>query len=64
MKFDVCFATDEIQITLTESPRLSEGQSPQLGSPGGPAATDLLPQIESLVQKYLNGFVAYRCESR
>lgn len=57
MKFDLCFAKDEIRVTLTENLKLPEGQSPRLGSPGGPAAPDLLPQIESLVQKYLSGFV-------
>ena len=62
MKFDLCFTTGEIRVTLTESLRLPEGQSPQLGSPDGPAATDLLPQIESLVQKYLSGYVVDRGE--
>ena len=57
MKFDLCFAKDEIRLTLTENLRLLEGQSPRLGSPDGPAATDLLPQIESLVQKFLSGYV-------
>ena len=52
MKFNLCFSKDEIRVTLTERLRLPEGQSPQLGSPHGPAATDLLPQIESLVQKF------------
>ena len=60
MKFDICFATDEIRVTLTESLTLLEGQMPQLGSPDGPAATDLLPQIESLVQKFLRGHVVDR----
>jgi len=57
MKFDLCFAKEEIRVTLTESLRLPEGQSPRLGSPDGPAATDLLPQIESLVRKFLSGYV-------
>jgi hypothetical protein len=58
MKFDIGFAMGEIRVTLTESLRLPVGQSPQLGSSDGPAATDLLPQIESLVQKFLSGYVA------
>ncbi len=57
MKFDLCFAKDEIRVTLTEILKLPEGQSPQFGSPDGPAATDLLPQIESLVQKFLSVYV-------
>ena len=57
MKFDICFAKDEIRVMLTESLVLPEGKSPCLGSPDGPAATDLLPQIESLVQKFLSGYV-------
>ncbi len=57
MKFDLCLAKDEIRVTLTESLALPEGQSPRLGSPDGPAATDLLPQIESLVRQFLSGYV-------
>ncbi len=60
MKFDLCFSKDEIRVTLTENLRLLEGQSPQLGSLDGPAAIDLLPQIESLVQKFLSGYVVNR----
>ena len=57
MKFDLCLAKDEIQVTLRESLVLLEGQSPRFGSPDGPAATDLLPQIESLVRQFLSGYV-------
>ena len=58
MKFDVCFATDEIRVTLTESLALPEGHSPHLGSPGAPCGFDLLPQIESLVRQFLDGFAS------
>ena len=64
MKFDLCFAKDGIQVTLTENLTLLEGQEPRLGLAASPAAFDLLPQIESLARQFLNGFVAGRCESR
>lgn len=60
MKFELCFAKDEIRVTLTESLKLPEGQRPQFGSPGVPAAPDLLPQIEALVLEYLSGYVVDR----
>ena len=64
MKFDLTLAKDEIRVTLTESLELPEGKSPRFGSPDGPAATDLLPQIESLVQKFLSGYVVDHGASR
>lgn len=57
MKFDVGFATGEIRVTLTESLTLSEGQSVRLGSPAAQGGFDLLPQLESLVRRFLAGFV-------
>ena len=64
MKFDVSFSANEVQVSLTESLRLAEWQSLRLGSPGEPDAFDLLPQIESLVRQFLDGFVAGRDEPR
>ena len=64
MNFDVSFATNEVRVTLTESLVLPEGQLPCLGSPGEPGAFDLLPQIESLVRQFLDGFVGDRHESK
>ena len=60
MKFELWFAKDEIRVTLTESLKLLEGQTPQLGSPDGPVATDCLPQIESLMRLFLSGYVVDR----
>lgn len=60
MKFNICFTQDEIQLTLTESLRLPEGQTPRLGSPDGPGAADPFPQIESLARQFLRQLLADR----
>ena len=57
MKFDVRFTEGEIRLTLTESLALPEGHQAYLESPSAPESFDLLPQIESRVRQFLNGFV-------
>lgn len=64
MKFDLTFAQDEIRLTLTESLRLSEGQSARAESPAARVAFDRLPKIESQVRQFLSGFAVDRDESR
>ncbi|GBF26623.1 hypothetical protein MnTg02_01664 [bacterium MnTg02] len=56
MKFDICFATDEIRLVLTESLKLPEGRVPWLESPAAQAAFDQIPQIESMVRQFLDKF--------
>jgi hypothetical protein len=64
MQFDLAVATGEIRVTLTESLKLPEGQSPRLESPAAQGAFDLLPKIESLVRQFLTGFAEPRGESQ
>ena len=61
MKYEVVFPRGEIRLILTESLKLSEGQSANLESAYDRAAFALLPQIQSLVRQFLSGFVEADC---
>jgi hypothetical protein len=64
MKFNLVMERGEIRVTLTESLALPEASEPLLESLAAQESFDLLPQIESLVKRFLAGFEASRDVSR
>ncbi len=60
MKFDICFATDEIQLTLKESLKLPGGKLEPRESLPVPSDADLLQQIEVLARQFLERLVMDR----
>lgn len=64
MKYDLCLSEAEIRVTLSESLKLPEGRKLLLESPAARDAFDLLPQIESLLRQFLDGFAEGRGGSR
>ena len=60
MKYRVTFSSDEVRVTLTESLKLPEGRSLHFGQPDAPNRFDLLPEIQTLVRQFLNGFAVDR----
>lgn len=58
MKYELIFNQDEIQLKLSESLRLAEGQSVQLELPRDPSDAAPLRQIEDQVRLFLKRFVA------
>ena len=58
MNIGLRFGEREVQLSLTETLELAEGQQGQIGLARGRDVADLLPQIESLVQEFLSGYVA------
>ena len=60
MNLKFSFSGKHVKVTLTECLELPEWQKPLVGLSVSKAAFDRLPQIESLVRQFLDGFVADR----